>query len=735
VVPPDSSDGDPPKGDQKKGLNERLAATIDDWLAIDEDAPDDTVDALSGAFITVGDGPLLESDKLPNEADPATLETVPKLAAFEAADTKRVDAAPPDDDADELPEVEPVAFVEVEPFAFAEVEPIEYRAANRENAQTRTVEVEPARDVVVERDWETTPSGRVISVHNATTLELPREVADLSSAPALTTELKRYLERILELSPGPGGVGPTERLAIRSRPERVPDTILSARYLRARDTELGGISLVEEQIDLVRALVDAVADTRGVPVLLTGPAGSGKSHACNSLAATLARAFLDAPAGDNAFSGMTSRLLFDGTPVPVRFDLATVATLQLAHSDAMIEAYVEAGEFPRELLTHSGPVVLIADNLSTALSMGGDDYNPFELLCGLLVANSNWRAVVASRPLPDERLLSFARFGRSVPIIDIRPMRKAQSVALLDAWRHAGLAAPDAETTETVVPAAIGSNPRLLQMLAGGWRTFGDDFSATVMTDGVAGACRLLLDSICTGVDQAAGTTSHRQDLQIVAEVVSMSPERYVSLGELHELISEGYIRSELEALVAGGIIELRVAKGERTVGAVVFTHALLREVLHAERLIEDLTRIALASELQARARSLDDSESPTAYSERDILRVVEVARNRVRGLRSHLRTALGDALRPWIIDEARADDRTAGGHLARMLGVACLLHTALVRGGSGDVSPIPEETLGAIARLLTESGETALEDAVSRDWTGPYSAATRTSGKLTAPE
>jgi hypothetical protein len=636
----------------------------------------------------------------------------------------------------ELPEVEPIEddLLELEPILGASAA---YPLVDvlRPDA---TRESEPVGELSPERAWEVPHGGARLSVHNAKTAELPME-ADLGDGASPPPEIVRYMRRLRDARPGPGGMGVAERRASATQPARIPDVILSARILRVRPTadDDGRLHILHEEIDLVRAVVECAASSAGAPVLLTGPAGSGKSHCINTLAAALAEPFLDRGATVNAFAGMISPLQIGGLPVPITLDLAHGATLSITTGIALLQAAIDSGDAPEGLLRYRGPVVLLADNLDLAVSQGREGYNPFLLLRELQRANPSWRVIVSGRPQSFSRLLALCEDTPEVRIIEIRPMRKSQSLAFLRGWQESQLPVPGEQDLDRSVPAALGTNPRLLEMLLGQWGRLADSIGIAVAEDGLVGATRLLLDAICVQVQARAGHGTHRRDLRFLAEVVSALRGEVLPVEEVHGLIEAGQLKEDIDALLAGGIVELRMVRGERTSGGLYFAHPLFREVLLAEQIVEEVVQLGLSDELQAHAAAVGD-DVPAALSSEDVTRLLQVARSRSRRLRPHLRTSLAHTLASVL--ESQADVLSLRGRprLARLLAVCILLSSALVRAGAEAPSLLEVRggALTAVLEALARAGEDHLRDALARDWTtGSLTAIEAASGLFPVPK
>lgn len=636
----------------------------------------------------------------------------------------------------ELPEVEPLEddLVELEPMlgASAAYPLVEVLRPNV------TLESEPVGQLSPERAWEVPQPGPRLSVHNAKTAELPMEV-DLGDGASPPPEMIRYMRRLRDARPGPGGMGVAERRASASLPARIPDVILSARILRVRPTadDDGRLHILHEEIDLVRAVVECAASSSVAPVLLTGPAGSGKSHCLNTLGAALAEPFLDRGATVNAFAGMISPLQIGGLPVPIALDLAHGATMAIASGMALLRAAIDSGDIPDVLLSYRGPVVLLADNLDLAVSQGREGYNPFAILRELQQANPSWRVIVAGRPQSFSRLLAMCEDAPEVRIIEIRPMRKSQSLAFLRGWQESQLPVPDERELERAVPAALGTNPRLLEMLLGQWGRVADSIGIAVAEDGLVGATRLLLDAICVQVQARAGHGTHRRDLRFLAEVVSALRGEVLPVEEVHGLIEAGQLKEDIDALLAGGVVELRMVRGERTSGGLYFAHPLFREVLLAEQMVEEIVQLGLADELQAHAAAIGD-DAPGALSSEDVTRLLQVARSRSRRLRPHLRTSLAQTLAAVLEQQADVLSLRGRPRLARLLAVCILLSSALVRAGAETQSLLEVRggALTVVLEALGRAGEDHLRDALARDWTtGSLTAVEAASGLFPVPK
>lgn len=552
------------------------------------------------------------------------------------------------------------------------------------------------------------------AVHSAKTIELTA-VAGASEA---LDSFQRYLERLSVVRPGPGGMGQLESRTLLTRPHRFQDLRLQGDTLLV--LEDGRIKRARSRTPLASAIVEALASAGDTPVLLTSQVGLGKSHTLASLASAIADTCLLSSDSDNAFDGLTVALAQGGLPAPIALDLAAVATLGPTKPSEFLTAYQKQHELPTSVLEHSGPVIVVADNLDTALALGTEGYDPFGILCELLENRPNWRAIVATGPLGPNYLSYFSRYGKPITVIEILPMQDDLVAEFVDAWSAAYSKQIDGSQLQEYVPATITHSPRLLTMLLSHWDSVKTGLGG-LADSGVSGICELLTDGICETVHERAAVTQHiREDLRTLAEVASGLPRGAMRAEDVRALVVEGFARNNLEALLETSIVRLKIAKGDRSQAEVSFAHSLFQEVLLAEKVINETIRSGLARNLKNRAQNLTYIEELVPFNERQVLRAIEVADSRVRALPLHLLGELLDSLENWLVGALFSELHPATRHFPRMLGIAWLV-AKTVRRVAGSTAP-PERLDGAVAdqlqELLLSVGEGSLFEAVNSDWT-----------------
>ena len=550
-------------------------------------------------------------------------------------------------------------------------------------------------------------------VHSAQTVELPT----IAEAAKDLEGFQKYLERLSSVRPGPGGPGQLEARSVAHNVARMGDVRLRANTSLVHED--GSVRPARRATELAPAVVEILAAAQGCPVLLVGADGSGKSHTCASLASALADTCLLSSDSLNAFDGLTVALAANGLPVPFVVDLASVATLGPTRPSELLTALEQLGNSPPSIFHHDGPVIVVADNLDTALALGVEDYDPFAILKELLESRPSWRALVATRPLGPGHLSNFGRYGAPVHVVEISSMRDEQVGSFVEGWRKTQQAGPSRADVVGPIPAAITGSPRLLQILMGQWETIGRSLCKSAEKT-VSGVCGLLLDSICQTIEDRTGAGNIRRDLQTLAEVASGIGRGALSLEDVQYLVTEGFLRNELVTIISTGVVEVRLAKGDRTAAELTFSHSLLQEILLAEQIVHDMVRTGLAGNLSARTRELPYTEALSPYNERQVLRTIEVADHHVRSLPSHLLGDLLKSLESWVQDALSADLQPATSHFPRFLGVAYLV-SATVRRVCPDNqvqgTRLDQATEERMATLLDGAGEISLREAVMADW------------------
>ena len=609
-----------------------------------------------------------------------------------------------DDYEDDLMEVEPFApeLDDAEMEDLPEVEPLAPDAMDPSRTMQGLEALSPFQG-------RRTASG----IHSAQTVELPtiaEEAKDLEG-------FQKYLERLSLARPGPGGPGQLESRSVPYPAQRFRDMRLKANTsLVLKD---GTIRPARHATELAAALVEILAAAQSTPVILVGPEGSGKSHTCASLAAAVGDTCLLSSDPLNAFDGLTVALAANGLPVPFVIDLTSIATLGPTRPSELLTALEKSGNLPPSILDHDGPVIVIADNFDAALALGVEDYDPFRILQELIEARPNWRAVIATRPLGVGFLSRFGHYGAPVHVVEISPIRDEQVSSMLENWNQIHHVGPHSSDVVGHIPAAITGNPRLLQMLVGQWETVGQRMRQTSEKT-VSGVCGLLLDSICQAVEQRTGAGRTRRDLQTLAEVASGVSRGAIGLEDVHGLVSEGFLRNELVTVLSTGVIEVRLAKGDRPAAELTFSHSLLQEILLAELVVHDMVRLGLTNNLSARTRELPDTDDLTPYNERQVLRTIEVADHHVRMLPTHLLDGLLGSLEGWLVESLSADLLPATQHFPRFLGVAWLVCSTVRRVGPSRSAPssrLDQAISERMTALLDGAGEISLREAVMADW------------------
>jgi hypothetical protein len=542
-------------------------------------------------------------------------------------------------------------------------------------------------------------------------------VADKRSA-----DLLAYLHRLRQLRPGPGGVGRVESSASPEPVPRLPEGIMSARVLElSKDAPSAApLRVIQESEELAAAIAYELLASSKRPVLLVGSQGAGKSHACARWAAALASQLLEIREPleteyDDHLSALNS---LGAPPLPIYIDLAAIASLGPSRPDQLLRVLIEAGYLPADIVRHTSTAVLIADNLDIALESGADGFEPVELLCQLLEERPAWRALVATRPLPEAWLMQLGQVFGPLSVVEITGLEAEGTRALIDAWgRERQLEIPPWERVRHLLPEPVQMSPRLLLMTLAHWRSIAPRLSPPIRRSGMSGVCRLILDGIDQLGQARLGTVSHRLDLQIIADVAAGVGSSSIRLSDVQSLTAEGYLRDPLQTLVSMGVLEIRMARGGQPVGVVSFTHSVLQEVLMAEYIEREILHLASYGGLHAIVQDLDPTVSVVPYTESQVQRLTEVAGTLVPEIPRPQRQDILRVLEAWLTGELTAELQPASDLYPRMLGVAWILAMAVDRAESLRATGLPRLKARCgprLQELLAEVGEEALRASVA---------------------
>jgi hypothetical protein len=314
--------------------------------------------------------------------------------------------------------------------------------------------------------------------------------------------------------------------------------------------------------------------------------------------------------------------------------------------------------------------------------------------------------------------MEWGREHGPLPIVEISDLEGKSREAMLLHWSQAARPhPPDPQQLLEIVPADILGCPRLLQMLLGQWLTAATRLDGAVRDGGLTGVVRLILDGVCQRVE-GRGSVNPRRDLQVLADVLGGLRAPFIPLEDVNGLAYEGFVRSDLEALSSTGVVEVLMAKGDRTVGALSFTHPLFQEVLLAEFVVVEIIQFGLRRELEALVAGLAPAQGLAPYNRNQALRLLEMADHGVRELAEHLRPILRESLESWLWNRLRSGVQPQSSHYPRLVGTVWLVSEALNRAGTPHTTMtvrLVEECQPPILAMLAAAGEAALAEAVAR--------------------